>query len=61
MLHDAPVEQGPHDASGTRYFVEFQLADGTSVNRAMWMSTGVYYPGILLPKEFTDTISAAVR
>jgi hypothetical protein len=61
MMHDAPVDQRPHDHSGPRYFLEFQLADGTSVNRSLWMNTGEYHRGILLPNEFIEIINATLR
>lgn len=61
LLHQAPVERVTRSHNGQSYFVEFQLADGTSVNRVFFIDDGEYWSGILVPQEFTDIIRAALR
>jgi hypothetical protein len=64
LLHQASVRQvetpepGP---KGQSYFVEFQLADGTSVNRIFYIDVGEYWHGIFVPEEFVEIIRAALR
>lgn len=61
LLHRAPVDQTRQPIDGMRYHVEFQLADGTSLNRSLSVDLGIYANGIEVGSEFTDIIRAAAR
>ena len=61
LLLRAPVDQ--HSTAGhggSRYFLVFQLIDGTTVMRAYFRSSGEVSRGILAPPEFQSAINKAV-
>ena len=59
-LETAPVQAGIEPA-GARYFVVFQLQDGTSVSRVYWSETGLLGRGIQAPAEFRSAVAAALK
>ena len=56
MVLEAPVNQQLTDHSAARYFIAFHLTDGTNVVRAYWPDTGELSRGIVLPRQFRQTI-----
>lgn len=61
LLHQAPVQLSTRAQNGQMYWLKFQLADGTSVNRAFFVDYGEFSRGIQVPQEFTDVIKTTVR
>lgn len=61
MVLAAPVDQSRQSAGGQRYFIAFNLLDGTRVARAYWPGTGELSRGILLPAAFADAVASALR
>jgi hypothetical protein len=61
LVLDAPVDHDTLSAGGTRYFVAFQLDDGTEVVRAYWPGSGeLHRGGIMLPPEFAAMVEHAL-
>jgi len=60
LVLDAPVDHGTRSADGTRYFVAFDLDDGTAVVRAYWPGSGELHRGIMLPPEFAAMVEHAL-
>ena len=56
----APVDQRPRDHDGPRYFVAFQLIDGTRVANAYWLDSGELHRGIMLSPEFASAVQHAL-
>ncbi len=48
-------------SEGPRYFIEFHLKDGTSVNRSYWLDTGELAKGIMLPKDFRLIVEETMK
>jgi hypothetical protein len=42
--------------TGQRYFIEFHLKDGTSINRSYWIETGFVSPNLQLTLEINEMI-----
>ncbi len=42
--------------TGKRYFIEFHLKDGTSINKSYWIETGLVYPNLQLTTEINEMI-----
>lgn len=42
--------------TGKRYFIEFHLKDGTSINKSYWIETGDVYPNLQLTTEINEMI-----
>lgn len=61
MVLAAPVDQSRQTTDGQRYFIAFNLLDGTRVARAYWPTTGELSRGILLPPAFADAVARAIR
>lgn len=61
MVLSAPVNQSQQSTDGPRYFIAFNLLDGTRVTRAYWPGTGELSRGILLPPAFAGAVASAVR
>ncbi len=40
LVLESPVDQGHRSHSGSRYFLDFRLTDGTSVVRTFWLESG---------------------
>ena len=57
----AQVDQSRRPTDGQRYFLAFNLHDGTRVRRAYWPATGELSRGILLPPAFAAAITHALR
>jgi hypothetical protein len=57
----APVDQSRHPTDGQRYFLAFNLLDGTRVSRAYWPKTGELSRGILLPPPFAAAVARALK
>src|SRR4051794_39550526 len=56
----APINQQVEPGrTGDRYFVAFELADGTRVRRALWPDTRELFTGIYLPESFVQTVLAS--
>lgn len=57
----APVDQSRQPTDGQRYFIAFNLLDGTRVARAYWPATGELSRGILLPQAFAEAVASAIK
>lgn len=58
---DQSVPPSPPSAEGRRYFVAFELADGTRTTRAFDAATGDLWRGIKAPPEFGAAIEEVGR
>jgi hypothetical protein len=56
----SPVRRWHHHREGRRYFLGFQLADGTSVVRPFELETGKLSPGIMTEPAVVQTVRSAV-
>ena len=50
---ESPVDQTNRERDGTRYFLGFRLADGTSVVRSFWIESGEVGRGIMTDPSMT--------
>ena len=55
LVLQSPVDQEHRDHEGLLYFLDFRLADGTSVVRSFWLESGELWRGIM-----TDPIVASI-
>jgi hypothetical protein len=62
QLHKAPVDQ-EWTIPGTEAtcVLEFELEDGTTTRRTLWLDDGMLLRGIEVGREFVDIVRAAVR
>lgn len=56
----APVDQAGHGRQEPRYFISFDLDDGTHVSRVFWLGSVELHRGIMLPDEFGAAIERAL-
>jgi len=61
MVLEAPLDQAIRRSDAERYFLDFDLSDGTQVHRCYWLDTGELSRGIVLPPEFGQAIKSALR
>ena len=61
MVLAAQVDQSRHPTDGQRFFIAFNLLDGTRVSRAYWLETGMLSRGMLLPPAFAAAVARAIR
>lgn len=54
MVLEAPVDQTDRASGSDQIFIEFNLYDGTSVNRGFLSDTGNMERGIMLPDDFWE-------
>ena len=57
IVLSAPVDQSRGDHAGERYFIDFHLEDGTTVNRSYWLESGELSRGIMTGPFFRDSLS----
>ena len=60
MVLDSPVDQGNRDREGSRYFLDFRQADGTSVVRAFWLESGEISRGVMTDPAVTLSVWRAL-
>ncbi len=60
MALRAPVNQSQQPTDSTRYFIAFNLLDGTRVLRAYWPESNLMQRGILLPRAFAAAIRQSI-
>ena len=56
----SPVDQESRDREGKRYFLGFQLADGTSLVRSFWTESGLLSRGIMTDPAVALFVSSAL-
>ena len=61
IVLSAPVDQGRRDHDGQRYFIAFDMEDGTEVRRACWLESGELHRGIVTDPLFRDSVSQALK
>ncbi len=60
LVLESPVDQGRRDHEGPRYFLNFRLADGTSVVRAFWLESGELSRGIMTDPLVATLVRSAL-